>query len=42
MPKRGWVPWERIPPVHKQFKKAGCEWHPGVGWVWNPTHRSVK
>lgn len=42
MPKRGYVEWERIPPVHKGWKKNACQWYPGIGWVWNPTRRELK
>lgn len=30
---------ERIPPIHKPFKRSGCQWINGIGWVWNPTRR---
>lgn len=36
MGKRGHVPWERIPPVHKPWKRNVCEWVTGIGWVFNP------
>lgn len=28
---------ERIPPIHRSFKRSGCTWVHGIGWVWNPT-----
>lgn len=39
MAKRGWVSWERVRPLPKGWKRNVCEWVPGIGWVYNPTHR---
>lgn len=36
MAKRGWVEWERVPPVPRGWKRSVCEWVVGVGWVYNP------
>lgn len=30
---------DRIPPVHKPYKKSQCQWVTGIGWVLNPTRR---
>lgn len=36
MGKRGYVPWERVRPLPRGFKRSVCEWVTGVGWVYNP------
>lgn len=33
---------ERVPPIHKPFKRGGCQWVSGVGWVWNPTRQVIR
>lgn len=33
---------ERVPPIHKPFKRGGCQWVDGVGWVWNPTRMVIR
>lgn len=30
---------ERIPPIAGPFKRSGCVWVRGIGWVWNPSGR---
>lgn len=33
---------ERVPPVHRPWKRAQCQWVPGTGWVANPGDRYVN
>jgi hypothetical protein len=33
---------ERVRPLAKGYRRSSCEWVTGIGWVWNPTHRSYS
>lgn len=33
---------ERVPPIHKPYKRSQCQWVAGVGWIANPGQRYIN